>query len=521
MKRLFCVVFALVFVGAASAGEWHIETVDSEGYVGWYTSLALDSSDYPHISYYDVWNRDLKYTHWDGGSWQTETVDSEGSVGEWTSLALDSNDYPHISYYDYTNGNLKYARWDGSSWQTETIDLGGQYTSLSIDYNGYPCISYYEPNNGDLKYARWDGGYWLTETVDEGDDVGMWSSLAHDSSGKPHISYYDLTNTGLRYAYWTGSTWGRVAVDTKWHVGEYTSLALDSSGYPRIMYQEYWSNGSYLKYARRLEDKWIFLDVDTEDAGYYTSLALDTSDRPRISYRGNGNLRYASWTGSSWHIETVDSEGRYTSLALDSLGNPHISYYANEALKYAYWDPGPGVEGAEVSANTCDEGVLVGWTITGDAPASFNVLRSAGENEPDAISGALPGTAARWLDSDVEAGGEYLYWLEAIEEDGTVSRFGPTEAVAFPGAARELALSIYPSPVKGSFTVDYTLPEDGRISISLYDLSGRRVSTILDGEMTAGRHDISYDASALPPGVYLARLATDSGSLTRRVVIAR
>ncbi|OGD72503.1 MAG: hypothetical protein A2Y64_03135 [Candidatus Coatesbacteria bacterium RBG_13_66_14] len=80
---------------------------------------------------------------------------------------------------------------------------------------------------------------------------------------------------------------------------------------------------------------------------------------------------------------------------------------------------------------------------------------------------------------------------------------------------------MYPSPSSGSFTVDYTLPENGRINISLYDLSGRRIATVFEGEMAAGRHEFSFDASTLPPGVYLARMATDSGTLTRRVVVTR
>ena len=88
-----------------SALVWEIETVES-GNVGRYTSLALDSSDYPHIGYFDIANQDLKYGYWDGADWQIETVDSAGSVGFYTSLALDSFDRVHISYL----GSLKYAR---------------------------------------------------------------------------------------------------------------------------------------------------------------------------------------------------------------------------------------------------------------------------------------------------------------------------------------------------------------------------------------------------------------------------
>ena len=518
MKRLFCVVFALALAGAASAGEWHFEIVDSADRVGECTSVALDSSGNPHISYNG--NADLKYARWDGAAWQIETVDSAG--GSYTSLALDSSNRPHISYCG--NSDLKYARWNGSSWQIETVDSAGDvgwFTSLALDDSDYPHISYWDSTNDDLKYARWNGSSWQIETVDSAGFVDRYTSLALDSSGYPHISYGYLD---LMYARWNGSSWQVETVDTVGDVGLWTSLALDSSGRPHISYHD-WTNGC-LKYARWDGAAWQIETVDSSwSVGRYTSLALDSNDYPHISYHDwdNDDLKYARWNGSSWWIQTVGDVGWYTSLALDSSGNPHISYYDenNNNLKYAYWEGGPAVEDAEVSANTCDEGVLVGWTITGDAPASFTVLRSVGDNEPETVSGALPGTAASWLDADVEAGGEDRYWLEATEEDGMVSRFGPTEPVNFPGAARELTLSIYPSPASGLFTVDYTLPENGSITIALYDLSGRRVTTVLDGEMAAGRHDISYDTSALPPGVYLARLATDSGTLTRRVVIAR
>lgn len=93
------------------AGLWDISTIDSTGFVGWYTSLMVDAFDNVHISYYDVTNRDLKYaTNALSGDWSIMKADSAGRVGEYTSLKVDAKGFVHIAYYDRSNTDLKYAR---------------------------------------------------------------------------------------------------------------------------------------------------------------------------------------------------------------------------------------------------------------------------------------------------------------------------------------------------------------------------------------------------------------------------
>lgn len=102
------------------SGGWHLEVVDDWGNVGQHSSLALDEAGHPHISYYDggyvnppvvEFRLDLKYARWDGAAWHIETVDSDGDVGYYSSLALDSAGYPHIGYHDTSHRDLKYASY--------------------------------------------------------------------------------------------------------------------------------------------------------------------------------------------------------------------------------------------------------------------------------------------------------------------------------------------------------------------------------------------------------------------------
>ena len=355
--------------------SWHIQTVDSRGDVGEYTSLALDSRGYPHISYQDLdfgleddakGQSYLKYAVWKGSSWDIQTVDSAGQACWEPSLRLDGSGLAHISY---TGGGLKYAAWNGSCWDIQTVDRVGNFSSLALDSSGYPHISYYDFANRDLKYAVWNGSSWDIETVDSEGRVGFYCSLALDPSDYPHISYgaFDTSlgerefNTDLKYATWDGSVWNTHTVDSALTMVHGISLAVDGNGYAHIAY---WDSDN-LKYAAWNGDSWHIQTADsTSGGGEYTSLSLDSNGYAHISYQDidfddwddpKGGLKYAYWNGSSWDIETVDSEGLagwHTSLAIDSSDRAHISYGAIDLnqgddrpiyLKYATNAP-PAIE---------------------------------------------------------------------------------------------------------------------------------------------------------------------------------
>ena len=191
-----------------------MEVVQSDPLYTDATPLVLDSSGYPHISYCsgDYYSGyDLKYTHRDAAGWHVQTVDSLGDLGASCSLALDTSDHPHISYHDATNHELKYAYESPLGWCLQTVDSEGDvgaywspYCSLALDGSGRAHIAYYDHANGELKYAYESSLGWCLQTVDSEGDAGVYCSLALDGSGRPNIAYYasmdGIPIGDLRYA---------------------------------------------------------------------------------------------------------------------------------------------------------------------------------------------------------------------------------------------------------------------------------------------------------------------------------
>jgi len=133
--------------------RWVNETVTTSGGMG--VSLALNSAGSPRISFGDWYTGELKYATWDGKTWTIQTVDSGDHVFAATSLVLDSSGNPRISYRNSTGEgfSLKYAAWNGSAWTRQTIGpIKYGKPSLALDSANIPGIAY--DVAGPLLYAR-------------------------------------------------------------------------------------------------------------------------------------------------------------------------------------------------------------------------------------------------------------------------------------------------------------------------------------------------------------------------------
>jgi len=74
----------------------------------------------------------------------------------------------------------------------------------------------------------------------------------------------------------------------------------------------------------------------------------------------------------------------------------------------------------------------------------------------------------------------------------------------------------YPNPFNPSTEIRFELPESGIVTLEVYDMLGRKVTTLIDSEHHGrGGHQVTFDATDLSSGVYIYRLQTEHGVLSR------
>jgi len=79
----------------------------------------------------------------------------------------------------------------------------------------------------------------------------------------------------------------------------------------------------------------------------------------------------------------------------------------------------------------------------------------------------------------------------------------------------------YPNPFNPTTTIRYILARAGHVTLTVYDISGRNIATLLDGRQSGGVHSVVFDASDLPSGVYIVTLRSAAITQSKKMLLLR
>ncbi len=181
------------------------------------------------------------------------------------------------------------------------------------------------------------------------------------------------------------------------------------------------------------------------------------------------------------------------------------------------------------------EDQLVAIEFRGDKDAGWEWELSGNSDwvKPDINSGKLDGPPSLTVLSATLPEGTYNDTLKIIvrkddfeRENNIVIRLVKDVSVsvdendAQPPSAFRLYQN-YPNPFNPSTVIEFELPAAANVQLVVYDMLGRRVAVLENGMRTAGRHQVSFDASSLSSGLYIYRITAGEFVQTRKMMLVK
>ena len=215
---------------------------------------------------------------------------------------------------------------------------------------------------------------------------------------------------------------------------------------------------------------------------------------------GNGNYMVTNGTG----VYVLDQNtGALLATPISGISGRSLREYDLSIVP---------VELTSFIANVSGSSVVLNWTTATEVNnQGFEILRSAQNDNDWQKIGYVPGFGTTtepksysYTDQSVTSG-TYYYRLKQIDFDGSFTYSDVAEVeVSLP---IEFSLEQnYPNPFNPSTSIQFSLPINARVVISIFNLVGEKVAEVVNKEFSAGRHKVSFDASILTSGIYFYQI---------------
>ncbi|MBP9212674.1 MAG: T9SS type A sorting domain-containing protein, partial [Bacteroidetes bacterium] len=189
------------------------------------------------------------------------------------------------------------------------------------------------------------------------------------------------------------------------------------------------------------------------------------------------------------------------------------------------------VELVSFSAVRDGELIRLHWSTAGERENyGFAVERSplstGSSNEVWETRGFVQGKGStnapqRYTFTDKEGGGRVRYRLKQIDRDGGY-RYSPTVEVS--GNLKPGGMMLeqnYPNPFNPATTITFRIPQEGRTTLTLFDMIGRETTVLVNEVLSPGMHSVQFNGSTYATGIYVAILAAGGTRHTIRMHLVK
>ncbi len=415
--------------------------------------------------------------------------DNEGKF-YYNSLTVDNNDNMWCDVYRTEEG--------GVEWGEPVYAQGGDKQWMRIDRTEGGI------GEGNI-YAIWNQSYsicdpgFFTRSTDGGDTYEECT----DFTGSPYWGTLAVDGDGNLYS--VGASWNYDIMITKSTTAQIPGGTITWGSPVAVDLDGYLTGWTNVNPAGLLGQAWV--DVDKSggpgDGNVYVLAAVS-----RNSVNDDGDIMFARSTdgGNTWDAPvrinddpgtnniqwfgtmSVAPNGRIDVVWLDTRDDNPGTYWSS--LYYSYsLDQGETWSANEKLSEAFDP--HVGWPNQNKMGDYFDMVSD--------------NNSAHLAWANTLNGGQDVYYGRITPQLTSVGNNNNQELIS---------LSNYPNPFNEKTTIRYKLQNSGDVNITIFDLFGKEIKTIVHDKKQAGVHNVTFAAENLPKGVYYCRLTTESDTKT-------
>ena len=160
--------------------------------------------------------------------------------------------------------------------------------------------------------------------------------------------------------------------------------------------------------------------------------------------------------------------------------------------------------------------------INGNGPLELfpSATQANGDGQTNSFAFTLP--SSWWVNGANELRFVRLYSTGYRIDSAFISLDGSTDIQGEDNIPNDFTLDQnYPNPFNPSTRISFSLPEDSRVRITIYNLLGEQVAELVDFEFASGSHTISFDASEIISGTYFYRMEAGDFISTKKMILMR